>query len=79
VASRLSNGRHLVFPFSGHETALQSDCARSIAAQFIRNPSGALDTSCLDADLARARELVLATDDILAEIRRDIPASLSVK
>ena len=79
VASRLSNGRHLVFPFSGHVTALHSACARSIAAQFIRNPSGALDTGCLDADLARSRELVLSTDDILAEIRKDIPASLSVK
>ena len=79
VASRLSNGRHLVFPFSGHVTAAHSACARSIIVQFIRNPDSALDTACLDADLARSRELVMATDDILAEIRKDIPASLSVK
>jgi pimeloyl-ACP methyl ester carboxylesterase len=79
VAGRLSNGRHLVFPFSGHVTVLHSACARSIAAQFIRSPSGALDTGCLDADVARSRELVFSTDDILAEIRKDIPASLSVR
>jgi hypothetical protein len=39
---------------------------------------GPIDTGCLEADMARARELVLSTTDILAEIRRDIPASLSV-
>jgi pimeloyl-ACP methyl ester carboxylesterase len=78
TASRLAHARHLVFPFSGHVTALGEACPRSIAAQFVRDPMGPIDTGCLEADMARARELVLSTTDILAEIRRDIPASLSV-
>jgi pimeloyl-ACP methyl ester carboxylesterase len=79
AASRLSNARHLTFPFAGHVTALGNECARSIASQFIRDPRGSLDTTCLDADLARSRGLLLATDDILVEIRANIPASLSIK
>lgn len=79
AASRLAHARHLVFPFSGHVTALGDLCARSIAARFVRDPDGPLDTACHEADVARSRDLVLAAGDVLAEIRRWIPTSLSVQ
>jgi hypothetical protein len=79
AASRLAHARRLVFPFSGHVAALGDPCARSIAARFVRDPDGPLDAACHEADVARSRDLVLATGDVLAEIRRWIPTSLSVQ
>jgi hypothetical protein len=77
--SRLSHAQHFVFPFSGHVTALGDECSRSIASQFIRDPSGSLDTGCHQDELERSRALVLSTDDIMEEIRRYIPATLSIR
>jgi hypothetical protein len=45
----------------------------------VRDPDGPLDTACHEADVARSRDLVLAAGDVLAEIRRWIPTSLSVQ
>ncbi|MFO1062121.1 MAG: alpha/beta fold hydrolase [Dongiaceae bacterium] len=52
TASRLSHGRYVVMPGVGHGVVGQSACARRIAARFLADPAGALDTACRDRPAA---------------------------
>jgi hypothetical protein len=49
LASHLPKGQLALFPESGHGTFIFSQCSRDIAAAFIENPDGKLDTSCTKA------------------------------
>ena len=48
VHEDLTNSRFYVFPPAGHGAINDSVCAAEIAEQFIDDPEGELDTSCLD-------------------------------
>lgn len=43
-----SNAANVMVPEAGHGTILFSQCARDIAAAFIEDPEGDLDTSCVE-------------------------------
>ncbi|MGB0678894.1 MAG: alpha/beta hydrolase [Polyangiales bacterium] len=47
VAGGLSAATNVVVAGAGHGIILASECTNSVTAQFIRAPSGALDTACV--------------------------------
>lgn len=70
--SRLTNSRHFIFPFTGHVSATNNECAAQIAAQFVVDPERELDTSCHSAELARSSALVFESSDIWASIEAEL-------
>ena len=70
--SRLSHSKHFIFPFTGHVSATNNECAAEIAAQFVMNPELELDTSCHSAELARSNALVFESPDVLARIEAEL-------
>lgn len=48
VTRTLRNSRLLLAPGLGHGVSLGSDCTALVSLAFIENPTGSLDTSCVD-------------------------------
>ena len=48
AASRLSRATVVEVPAAGHIPSLQGDCVPGIAAAFLADPEGSVDTSCVD-------------------------------
>ena len=49
VADRLTNASFVLFPDAGHAALNSGDCAMEIAMAFLREPSAAVDQTCVDA------------------------------
>ena len=63
AADNLSNGYFYQLPYFGHAVQDQSNCANQMAASFIKSPSQAPDTTCLQ-NLSRL-DFIIAGNDIL--------------
>jgi pimeloyl-ACP methyl ester carboxylesterase len=48
AAKTLPHSRTLLFPGLGHDIVGQSECAQTVTAAFLDQPSGGYDTSCVD-------------------------------
>lgn len=70
--SRLPNSKHFIFPFTGHVSATNNDCAAEIAAQFVLNPELELDTACHTAELERSNALIFESPDIWVSIETEL-------
>ena len=45
-----SKGQILIMPFSTHQLAVNSECARNVARKFLTSPNEKLDLSCAKSE-----------------------------
>ena len=64
TAKNLTNSTTVLIPLSDHITVYQSECAQSIATQFMDDPNSILDTSCA-TDLLKP--VITTSSDLEAE------------